>query len=367
MKTYTFTPFDTLFFRDGRPFNQGETSLFGVPSQFPPAPPTIVGALRAALARGQGWAYGPWGANLTAVLGDGQNLADLTFAGPYLLRDEALLLPAPAHLLGQPDKSGQGKWQGLTRLRPGPERDCDLGARVRLPIAQQPAEGLKDLSGCWLTWAGMATVLAGGVPSPQQIIESSQLWRQEQRTGIGRNPATKTANDGELYTCSHVRPVDESIKLALRIKGLPEGWEPDAVTPLGGENRMAWVDLYPKEVSLPPCPKVPVHYGKVRYTVTLVTPADIETWPGPGEPLHNLPGAVVCACQQRAQRIGGWDTEKRGPLPLTPLVPVGSTWFMEADGDEAVAILAQLHGSHIGNRTEWGFGQIVIGIWKKEK
>ena len=46
----------------------------------------MVGALRAALARDQGWTSGPWGECHKQILGDGPDLAGLSFSGPFLLR-----------------------------------------------------------------------------------------------------------------------------------------------------------------------------------------------------------------------------------------------------------------------------------------
>lgn len=362
MKTYVFTPLDTLFFRDGRPFNQGESNLFGVPSLFPPAAPSLIGALRAALARGQGWTGGPWEQRHIDVLGDGQDLGNLKFTGPYLLAKKGILFPAPAHILGQPIKSKGGGWQKVTRLRPGPRHQCDLGLEVRLPIATEAAEGLKGLDGHWLTREGMALVLAGAVPKADQIVPAANLWTQEVRTGVGLDLATRSVKNGELYTCNHVRLIDSEIKLVLGVSGLPKDWEPEGITPLGGENRMAWIDALAAEVQFPACPDLMVSSDKLRFTATLVTPADLQNRPIPGEPLAGLPGKLVCACQQRPQPIGGWSSENRAPLPLRPLLPAGTTWIMEAGPDE-IETVRRMHGTHIGLRTEYGFGQIIIGTW----
>ena len=63
---------DTLFFRDGRSFEAG---VQGVASHFPPYPRTTAGALRAALARSNGWdGQSNWvrsAPQLTDPLGDG--------------------------------------------------------------------------------------------------------------------------------------------------------------------------------------------------------------------------------------------------------------------------------------------------------
>jgi CRISPR-associated protein Cmr3 len=44
---WRFTPLDTLFFRDGRPFNAGETVW--LESLFPPSGRTLQGVIRSAI------------------------------------------------------------------------------------------------------------------------------------------------------------------------------------------------------------------------------------------------------------------------------------------------------------------------------
>ena len=56
-------PVDTWFFRDSTPFTMGKAPQENVGSVFPPHPATVVGAIRAALARSRGWdGRGRWGA-----------------------------------------------------------------------------------------------------------------------------------------------------------------------------------------------------------------------------------------------------------------------------------------------------------------
>ena len=71
MKYLKLTPLDTLFFRDGRPFNAGETGQMEVGSVFPPSANTVVGCLRAAFARELGWdGRGSWHDTITEKLGE---------------------------------------------------------------------------------------------------------------------------------------------------------------------------------------------------------------------------------------------------------------------------------------------------------
>ena len=52
-RLFVLAPTDTLFFRDGRPYNQDDDGLAHARSLFPPHPSTLTGALRAALALGR--------------------------------------------------------------------------------------------------------------------------------------------------------------------------------------------------------------------------------------------------------------------------------------------------------------------------
>ena len=83
-------PVDTWFFRDGTPFTKGDSPQENVGSLFPPPPATVVGALRAALARSRGWGgRGSWPPEICEILGDGpDDLGQLRFDGPFLLREK---------------------------------------------------------------------------------------------------------------------------------------------------------------------------------------------------------------------------------------------------------------------------------------
>ena len=117
-------PVDTWFFRDGTPFAADSAPQDGVASLFPPHPASVAGALRAALARCNGWnGAGRWPTELDAVLGDGpDDIGALSVDGPFLLRDGQPLFRAPRHLLGSTDA---GAWTPRVLSSSGP------GNRVR--------------------------------------------------------------------------------------------------------------------------------------------------------------------------------------------------------------------------------------------
>ena len=186
MTVIRFEPLDTLFFRDGRPYNQKEQNQAGVNSQFPPAPSTLVGAVRAACARTMGWEQGAWSGEISEQLGDGDNLGPVHFRGPVLLRDGEGVFPAPANLLAKLTPGSVPKHPTiLTPTDIGTA--CDLGTDARLPSANDATEGTKLLGeqGWWLTSRGLEMLLEGISPDPACLIERRKLCEQALGSAVG--------------------------------------------------------------------------------------------------------------------------------------------------------------------------------------
>lgn len=362
-------PVDTWYFADGTPSSADSSGQWDVGGIFPPHPPTVVGALRAALARANGWSgSGRWPEDITQVLGDGygaDDLGRLSFDGPYLLRGGQPLYRAPVHLLGRVDTDGCA-WQPREALRPGEPLACDLGQEVRLPVpptGSDPALGQSYES--WVDPDALAEALNGEVPQRPATTEWA-LWRQEQRVGIARDNVTRTAADGMLYTARHARLVG-GVAIGMRVRGLPEDWQRPGVgtlLPFGGEGRMARVaswDGHPGPLAVPPVG----HSGAL--TLVALTPVDApaEWYRGEGS-VPELGGArVVSACLPQAQPVGGWRTvPPQGPLPLRSVLPAGSVLFCEdADLARVREVAASNEPLRVGGRQLWGFGAIALGAW----
>lgn len=370
-KEYKLTPVDTWFFRDGRPFNQGESNLADIESLFPPFAMTAVGAIRASLARGLGWnGNGDWSSDIKKKLGDGRRLDPLRFNGPYLIRERngksEILFPAPLHLLGKLSENENGQWEQLNLLKPGDKVDCDIGDQVRLPSLRN-SSGLKSLYGSYLSLADMETVSNGGDLSKVCPVQGSELWDFDFQVGIERDFETHTTVEGALYSISRVR-LKSGVALVVEIDGLSNGMDLQSTLPFGGEGRLAHADCLYDTINIPAAPLLkPCSDNKIRFTVTHLTPARFEgIWPGPGKEIPGLAGSmVVSACLERPIWIGGWDTIKREPLPLEPFLPGGSIWFCEAECNLAEQI-KKCNGQHIGVYGEFGFGEIAIGLWNDE-
>lgn len=368
---YALTPCDAWFFRDGRPYHHGESNQADVPSVFPPSPRTISGALRAALARANGWESGArWPSDLNQFLGDGPNdLGTFQCIGPFLIRHgpggSQALWPMPRHLLGH---ALSGEWSPRAFLVPEDrEFETDLG-RVRLPrpavSANGAAEGLKPTERAWITAQGLSTVLGGQLPPQTDVCTAEHLWALEPRIGLCRAPESLIVGEGDLYSPRYVR-LRREVAVGVGINHLPDSLKPlPPLLSFGGESRMAMAEPWPHQAlpNHPPLDAFPrTSDGLVRFLVMLLTPGRFAQGNGPVDYLRQ--GArVVAACVGRPQFIGGWDSGCAQPLPLEPFHPAGSVWFCEAP----VGIFPDIHARHgqwLGAYTQHGFGQIAIGLW----
>ena len=146
MQLITFEPFDSLFFREAKPFNAGEGGFLD--SQFPPSAQTLSGAIRGAIgdAANLDWRNIDEVQRLLGAPGD--DPAPLSFAGPYLFKGGQRIYPVPLNLLYSEKVN---KW---TRLIPsGTQFTTDMG-NWQLPIPEDPPEGAKPLEEGWLDARG---------------------------------------------------------------------------------------------------------------------------------------------------------------------------------------------------------------------
>lgn len=365
----TFEALDTLMFRDGRPFNQSDAGASRAVSVFPPYPPTVVGAIRAALWKQAG---GDWNSEKFGTGTDWQDsqttLGPLAFGAPLLFRSVAdkkkrslePFFPVPLHLVEGRDPVRTEKpaaEKTPTFLAPSDSgMPCDLGRSVRLPLPQLALEEVKPIEDRWVSLSGMKAILSNNCPKPEHFIKCSALWQVEQRVGIGISEETRTTDDGRLYMASHIRMAD-GVRLGLNVSGS------DPIKPtlqaLAGEHRMALVSAE-QITTLPETPD-PKRLNKNRYCVVQISPLLLNAMPDPGGKLGDLPGTLVSACLGKMQSIGGWDSVRCKPIPLRRAIPAGSVWFMELGSNELADWQASTKG--LGLATEWGFGQFLIGNW----
>jgi CRISPR-associated protein Cmr3 len=300
---------------------------------------------------------------VTEAFGSGPNdLGKLQFSGPFLLRDGQPLWPIPRHLLG---RSEGGGWIPKAFLRPGTALiETDQGKRNLPKITLPPGEkrdGPKPAEVAWITTVGLSQILVGHVPSPDAVLQPTQLWQFESRIGLKRDDQTHKVGEGDLHSPSYIR-LCRGVALGVGLTGVPgEMNSLPALFPFGGESRLAqsepWVGG-----PLPKAPEAgtfkPNAGGRVEFVVILLTPGRFAD-----PTLFFSDARLISACVGKPVPIGGWDSLNNEPLPLEPFHPAGSVWFCEAPTDAFHNRICVQHGRWIGDDTAHGFGQIVIGHW----
>ena len=361
-----FSPLDTLFFRDGSPFNRGELQA-NVGTIFPPSPTTLAGAIRALWARAMGWdgngRGGNWDICCKNELGSGFTLPDaIRFNGPYLFYNNAPVFPAPAHLLGCiPDNPLKDVPTKLILLTPGEAIQTDMGlfrAPVKPASADDDGNNRKSLiSAYWITVAGMQDIMQGEIPREDTLIHQSELWQIEQRIGNYREK-DRVTGENALYAPRHIRLCD-GVELAMFTRGLPRLNDTQlakivsrpALT--GGEARSCWITV--EEGSMEKYLTPSKTTTAQKYTCIALTPVQLGEMPKPKTAI--LEGTLVSSCNQRPLMLGGWDREK--PRELVPCLPPGTTFFLESGTPKNIGKIQSY-----GAASEWGFGRFVTGLWK---
>lgn len=384
---WKFQALDTLFFRDSRPMNAGETVW--IESQFPPTGRTLQGAIRTAILNHLGVTYQAFLNEkephpLKTEIGDADSLGKLSLTGPIVFNKDLPYFPVPLDLVHRQEKGEQG----YAFLKPADLPTwSDLG-NVRFPQLPQDAKpGFKPLSGYYVDKIGMEELLNGHINSNfsshlSPLVSSDRddgpLICREPKIGLARENLKKTAKKGNLYATAPVRPAD-GVQITVKVEGLNDSYSPSGtfIQRLGGEGKMAAVSVAPSDWQLP---KVQIHEDEnvIRFKIVCITPTHM-----PGA--HWLPVAdcersesengifwkinalgatfsIISACIGKPFRQGGWNHASRFPRPLHSLVPAGSVYFCQADKSQKNNILA-LHGKKLGRQTEYGFGLVLVGRW----
>lgn len=341
MKFWSFDALDSLFFRGAKPFNSGEGGFLD--SQFPPSAQTMAGVIRSAIAEGLGvdWSRFHNGEQpqIAGLIGEQPDDAGkLSFTGPYVFKDGERMYPVPLHLLYSSDS---GQWGRLVPAKAA--LTTDMGDK-RLPEVEEKAEGAKPLENAWLDGNSLQKVLQGEMP--EKVYKEDDLFVPENRTGIARNNWTRQTEEGALYFTRHLR-LSPDVRLGMGVSGADD-IQPASMARLGGEGRMAKVEV----TDAPPVSVLKHHADSNSALIVLLTHGDFQ---GKSEP--DIEGVeIVSACVGKAVREGGWDYCNNRPKPLKSLVPAGSVYFVRGD-------ISKL-GTHIGKRTEFGYGEIAVGIWE---
>lgn len=370
-------PLDVLFLRGNQLF--GDPGSYGE-STIPPRPSVAAGALRSRMLADDRTDLGAFSRNeiVHPTLGTPERPGSFELAGFYVARkvkgQPEILMALPADLVVERKKSQGTDDRSRSPLRVGrlSPTTIDLPSSFGLPLLPVLAQGErgKNEGGWWLTQDGLAAYLRGQVPTPEQLVDASELWALETRIGIGLSGDKRTADEGKLFSSVAVA-LKEGVGFLVAVAGANP---PTAgMLRFGGDGRAASIEN--ASVSLPE----PDYEGISRAgccRLVLTSPGLFPLgWKLPGTgpdfrvSLGNVRGRVSCACVPRFETISGWDLARRMPKPAQRVVPSGSVYWLDelkaAPGELRKLAACGLWDESCKDdaRRAEGFNRVAVAAW----
>ena len=348
---------DTLFFRDGKPFDMGdETWADGV---FPPYPSVLYGALRT-------WyiANHPDGISQRII----DNSADIVITGLHYRLSAGLHLPLPLDLVEPKYKNSEQRnreereelYQVVKlELRQDNSLNNHPLPSLLVPKDQLEVETIED----GLISENEFKQYLEGALTETGIRRLKHAAQTEPKVGIGRADSTNTAQEGKLYRVGMRRATNFEMIVEVT---LPTDRSQYAATfiKLGGEGKIAAIEEKGRMDSLK-IDQDTIALQPGRFKLYLSSPAIFKNGWIPDLESLGVKAELIAAVLGKTVHIGGFDMAARKgkgyPKPMLKAVPAGSVYYYESD--ESVAhILEKLQGKSISDFLDkQGFGIAYVG------
>lgn len=346
--------FDTLYFRDGKPFTMGsETSGSGI---FPPYPSMLYGALRSV--------YFSYNADFLKYANTEHDpTKDLEITGIYLARKGDIYFPLPFDCVQEKGAKNKKAENKFIILKP---TACSVVSNCGSTHILRPENNLKieNIVDGWIDKISFEVYLNSN-HEDAVFTESDFLVISEPKIGIGRNNLTKTAQDSMLYRVAMKRMIETSIVVEFEGLNLPE----QGLIKFGGEGRPVNYETINENM----IPKPPEQMGKV-FKLYFSTPAIFEKgWLPKWIDENTLEGQydglrlkLITASIGRVIYIGGFNMKLKEPKPMKRAVPAGSVYYFEIiENKQDLSPVELFHGRAISDiMPEQGFGIAYTGIVK---
>jgi CRISPR-associated protein Cmr3 len=338
-------PFDTLIFRDGKPFGSGEDIWTN--SNLFPSPVTIYGALRAAY-----FAQNPDEFPLANTSED--PTGDLTVTSIYFYHsdEETMLFPVPKDLVKE--KNDDKNELFSLRLSRNGSTSSPLPYIFASDREVESAEGfLSDIAlGDYLSCDGETFY----------SYSYDSLLKKEPKIGIGIDKRRRSVADGKLYRIDFHRYV--SLELIVEFDGI--SLQSEGLLRLGGEGKAVVYSRWDGD-NLPETKNL--HDKRIK--VYCLTPTIFEGgWLPDFIDSNSLEGyfngvrlKLLAAAVGKTEYIGGWDIVRKQPKPMYKVVPAGSVYYFEiAEENDVSKCIDGFIGESISSRyRKEGFGRVLVG------
>ncbi len=343
-------PFDTFFFRDGKPFSMGdETWADGV---FPPAPSVIYGALRSLWLSQQ--EHGFSDENIEAS-------ERLVIKGVFLEFNTDIALPTPIDVIK--DKSDKKTKPDTFTLSPIANKIISNINFEKIAI-QQEIEYIEEFEGSFLPFFEYENYLTGNV---NQLQVNADFLVDESKVGIGRQFGTRTTRQSSLYRVDMKRFKRNNISIIVECAGLD--FSGNTLAKFGAEGKASAISIindsqYTEIIS-------PDSFEDNHFKLCIATPTIFKNhgwlpeWIDPITLRGNYNGLKLqlqTAVLGKPISIGGFNMKttkhvKKGPKTMYKAVPVGSVYHFKLLEGNMEQVKATFHYQSISeHKAHEGFG-----------
>ncbi|MEM8524996.1 MAG: type III-B CRISPR module-associated protein Cmr3 [Bacteroidota bacterium] len=337
---------DTLFFRDGKPFEKGDDVwATGI---FPPLPSVLYGVLRSAYLAQQ-----DIGLEEVEKATSGLIIKNIAYHVNLKNRDEEhkterLQFPLPLDLViekepepslaaAEKDEWKRNKSYYETEFNSFDGALMDENKTIKyshlnqLPFVPQQILGYQkggEVEGVehgFIDQSLLEKYLSG--ESAIEIRKLSELYQFEPKIGISRSNATRTTSEGNLYRVGMIRTTD--VRIVVEFEGLDLA--PKGILKIGAENKLA---VY-SDLSESIAPKIDLDLDRNEFKIYLATPAFFEQGYYPSKIFedHNIEAELLSCVVGKYINVGGFDMVKRAPKEMRKAVPAGSVYHYQLTGD----------------------------------
>ena len=363
--------FDTLFFRDGKPFTmEDESWAEGI---FPPPPSVIYGALRAAY-----FANHPDELSKANESDDPTKKLKITNIS-FLRTKESkdFFYPLPADFTVKEIKKADYEKDDMKDENGYEPHRMKINmkhysSKPLFPLCADPEEDkLESSAGFYLTRYGLEKYLQGAEFDKKMIMNLGENILIEPKIGIGRNYQTKTSNDGRLYRLGMRRLENRNfadISFMVEFEGmeLPES----GIIRLGGEGKTASYTTS----QINSLPKKDPDKRSCKFILYFMTPALFEKngyYPDFfddkfSSEINGRKYRIVSMAMDKPLSIGGWDMKANRPKPMKKFVPAGSVYIVECDSEISINDFDKDFATKEFCKEEYakqGYGLYLTGVY----
>jgi len=339
-------PFDTFFFRDGKPFTMGDDNW--ADGIFPPSPSVIYGALRTAWISEQADGFTE------------KNIVEsekLKVKGIFIeFNKNSIALPVPRDLVHE---KGNKSNKSILQLQHNKAFSKNAPSMIALSVQYKFVE--EFLANGVVKYNSYESYLKGN--STIQIEENYTV--EESKIGIGREIDSHTAKEGSLYRVDMKRFKNEETSIIVECEGLD--FSSNSFLRIGGEGKAASLEtIEAGHTDINP----PIKYQDNRFKVCLATPSIFEKGWLPNwidetsfeGQYKGLKLKLIATVLGKPANVGGFDVKLNEPKTMFKAIPAGSVyWFELLEGTLLEAKNVFHYQSVSEQKAKEGFGITYIG------